>query len=63
MVRFGQQTPHQEDEYIGNNTTLNFRVNDNLKSDFSRLCKLDQLSIATAVKRYMINCVREGRLK
>ncbi|ATC60015.1 hypothetical protein CMV05_18620 [Vibrio anguillarum] len=44
------------------NSNFNFRCNDELKEDFKRLCKVNQTSPSAVLKRYMLNCIRNGRV-
>ncbi|MDC5870508.1 hypothetical protein OPW39_17020 [Vibrio europaeus] len=44
------------------NSNFNFRCNDELKKDFKQLCKANQTSSSTVLKRYMLNCIRNGRV-
>lgn len=44
------------------NSNFNFRCNDELKEDFKKLCKANQTSPSTVLKRYMLNCIRTGRV-
>lgn len=46
-----------EDKYLEDDSTFNFRVNSQLKKDFSLLCKRRRISSAAALKRYMAKCV------
>jgi hypothetical protein len=50
-----------EDKYLEDDSTFNFRVNSQLKKDFSLLCKRRRISSAAALKRYMAKCVESGR--
>ena len=44
-------------------STFTFRVSSKLKEDFSRICKNEQLSSATALKRYMASCIKNNKIK
>ena len=44
------------------NSNFNFRCNDELKEDFKQLCKANQTSPTTVLKRYMLDCIRNGRV-
>jgi len=52
-----------ESSYDGDDSTFSFRVNRELKTEFARLCKKERLSSAAILKRYMLQCVREGEVK
>jgi hypothetical protein len=54
---------YRDAEYSIDDTTFNFRVNGKLKEEFAFLCGRDRFSIAVALKRYMADCVRTGRIK
>ena len=41
---------------------LNLRVNSALKQEFSRICKLNQSSASSELKRYMLKIVKQGSL-
>jgi hypothetical protein len=43
-------------------STFTFRVSSRLKEEFSKLCREEHLSSATALKRYMSRCVSKGRI-
>ncbi|ANS87600.1 hypothetical protein VSVS12_03900 [Vibrio scophthalmi] len=43
-------------------STFNFRCNAELKSDFNNLCKDNQSSSSSVLKRYMLACLRSGRI-
>lgn len=43
-------------------SNFNFRCNSELKEDFKKLCKRDQSSPTVALKRYMLSCLRKGRI-
>lgn len=43
-------------------SNFNFRCNSELKEDFKKLCKQDQTSSSSALKRYMLFCLRKGRI-
>ena len=41
---------------------LTFRVNSALKKEFSRICKENQSSASSELKRYMLKIVEQGSL-
>ena len=41
---------------------LTFRVNSALKKEFSRICKQNQSSASSELKRYMLKIVEQGSL-
>lgn len=41
-------------------TTFTFRVNADLKDQFLALCKSEQYSASSVLKRYMLRCVKIG---
>lgn len=41
---------------------LTFRVNADLKKEFSRICKENQSSASSELKRYMLKIVEQGSL-
>ena len=41
---------------------LTFRVNTDLKKEFSRICKENQSSSSSELKRYMLKIVEQGSL-
>ena len=43
-------------------SVLNLRVNSALKQEFSRICKLNQSSASSELKRYMLKIVKQGSL-
>jgi len=43
-------------------STLNFRVNSGLKSEFDKLCRENHSTIARELKRFMTAAIRSGRL-
>jgi hypothetical protein len=43
-------------------SVLNLRVNRALKQEFSRICKLNQTSASSELKRYMLKIVQQGSL-
>ncbi|EKO3914792.1 hypothetical protein P0F25_003537 [Vibrio metschnikovii] len=52
-----------EKEYTDElNSNFNFRCNDELKEDFKQLCKVNQISPSSALKRYMLSCIRSGKI-
>lgn len=70
VVSFSSSSDHQFSDspvdvsgFLDDDTTFNFRVNSELKKEFSLICKRDHLSAASALKRYMTTCVRIGVLK
>ncbi|MBE3884815.1 hypothetical protein K0819_08145 [Vibrio parahaemolyticus] len=44
----------------GLDSNFNFRCNSSLKSEFKKLCKANQTSSTTVLKRYMLECVRSS---
>lgn len=51
-----------DDYFIGDNSSFNFRVNGNLKDEFVLLCKKEQLSASVILKRYMLQCVNKNEI-
>lgn len=43
-------------------SVLNLRVNNALKQEFSRICKLNQSSASSELKSYMLKIVKQGSL-
>ncbi|KXG05407.1 hypothetical protein AT175_20095 [Vibrio parahaemolyticus] len=43
-------------------SNFNFRCNSELKEEFKRLCKVNQTSSTTALKRYMLDCIRSSKI-
>ena len=43
-------------------SVLNLRVNSALKQEFSRICKLNQSSASSELKRYILKIVKQGSL-
>ena len=43
-------------------SVLNLRVNSALKQEFSRICKLNQSSASSELKRYMLKIVKQGKI-
>jgi len=41
---------------------LTFRVNSDLKKEFSRICKLNQSSASSELKKYMLKIIEQGSL-
>jgi len=41
---------------------LTFRVNSDLKKEFSRICKLNQSSSSSELKRFMLKIIEQGSL-
>lgn len=41
---------------------LTFRVNSSLKKEFSRICKLNQSSASSELKKYMLRIIEQGSL-
>lgn len=41
---------------------LTFRVNSALKKEFSKICKINQSSASSELKRYMLKIVEQGSL-
>jgi hypothetical protein len=54
---------HTDSDYSFDDSTFNFRVNTKLKEEFAVLCGKEHFSVAVALKRYMADCVRVGRIK
>jgi hypothetical protein len=53
----------REKEYSDElNSTFNFRCNDDLKEDFKQLCKSNQMNTSSALKRYILSCIRAGKV-
>lgn len=62
-----QRSIQQNLDKIKNNaddldSVLNLRVNSALKQEFSRICKLNQSSASSELKRYMLKIVEQGSL-
>lgn len=62
-----QKSVQQNLDKIENNaddldSVLNLRVNSALKQEFSRICKLNQTSASSELKRYMLKIVKQGSL-
>ena len=58
---------HQKLQKIKSNAhelddVLTFRVNSDLKKEFSKICKLNQSSASSELKRYMLKIVEQGSL-
>jgi len=51
------------DRYQLDDGTFSFRVNKQLKADFEYLCRREHLSVASALKRYMMKSVLASQLK
>ena len=54
-------------EYLKKNAhdlddVLTFRVNSSLKKEFSKICKENQSSASSELKRYMLKIVEQGSL-
>lgn len=43
-------------------SVVNFRVNDALKREFSLICKRNQSSASSELKRYMLQVVKRGSI-
>ena len=56
--KFGQIEKNADDL----DSVLNLRVNSALKQEFSRICKLNQSSASSELKRYMLKIVKQGSL-
>ncbi|MFW1749045.1 hypothetical protein ACG9XW_23015 [Acinetobacter guillouiae] len=41
---------------------LTFRVNSDLKKEFSKICKLNQSSASSELKKYMLKIIGQGSL-
>lgn len=53
----------REKEYSDDlNSTFNFRCNDELKEDFKQLCKSNQMTTSSVLKRYILSCIRAGKV-
>ena len=52
----------KDDVILTDDSSFTFRVNSELKAQFSHLCRRDQYSAASALKRYMLFCVRKGEI-
>lgn len=50
----------QFDDELDSN--FNFRCNGELKEEFKRLCKDNQTSPSTVLKRYMLSCIRSSKI-
>ena len=46
--------------FLVENSTFTFRVNADLKAQFSELCKSQRLSPSTALKLFMEDCLANG---
>ena len=62
-----QRSIQQNLDKIKNNaddldSVLNLRVNSALKQEFSRICKLNQSTASSELKRYMLKIVEQGSL-
>lgn len=62
-----KRTVQQNLDKIKNNaddldSVLTLRVNSALKQEFSRICKLNQTSASSELKRYMLKTVQQGSL-
>lgn len=55
--------PPSLQDLLEDDSTFNFRLNGVLKKEFLLLCKRDHLSAASALKRYMTECVQFGMIK
>ena len=60
---YAEQEPVDIDNFLEDDSTFNLRLNLVLKKEFTQICKRQHLSIASALKRYMTECVRIGALK
>jgi len=54
---------YKADDFVEDNSTFNFRLNESLKIQFSNVCKRQHLTVGIALKRYMTDCVIAGALK
>lgn len=43
-------------------SNFNFRCNSELKEEFKRLCKANQASPSSVLKRYMLSCIRSSKI-
>ncbi|EGQ8127657.1 hypothetical protein I7100_005077 [Vibrio parahaemolyticus] len=43
-------------------SNFNFRCNSELKEEFKRLCKANQTSPSSVLKRYMLSCIRSSKI-
>lgn len=43
-------------------SNFNFRCNSELKEEFKRLCKVNQTSPSSVLKRYMLTCIRSSKI-
>lgn len=43
-------------------SNFNFRCNSELKEEFKKLCKVNQTSPSTVLKRYMLACIRSSKI-
>lgn len=67
LANVKQKSVQQNLDKIENNaddldSVLNLRVNSALKQEFSRICKLNQTSASSELKRYMLKIVKQGSL-
>lgn len=44
------------------NDVVNFRINKDLKEEFSRICKADQSTMSREIKRFMQSVVERGKI-
>jgi hypothetical protein len=50
----------KDDQLLLDDSSYTFRVNAQLKADFLKLCKREQYTASSALKRYMLRCVQKG---
>ncbi|WP_063658929.1 hypothetical protein [Aliivibrio fischeri] len=43
-------------------SNFNFRCNSELKEAFKQLCKANQASTSSVLKRYMLSCIRSSKI-
>jgi len=55
--------PPSLEDLLDDDSTFNFRLNGVLKKEFLLLCKRHHLSAASALKRYMTECIQFGMIK
>lgn len=63
VVPLDSQLPVNLDDHLDDDSTFNFRLNTVLKKEFFDICKRQHLTVGSALKRYMTDCVRIGTLK
>lgn len=60
---YDDSQPVDIDKFLEDDSTFNLRLNSVLKKEFTFLCRRQHLSTASALKRYMTECVRIGAVK